>query len=54
MAESSGSDSIMAEGDAIELHVGPAGELSVTGNPKARQFRAILSVRQPKVCMDAC
>lgn len=34
--------------DHIELHVGPAGELSA--NPKARAFRAMLTVCRPKVC----
>lgn len=35
--------------DQIDLYVGPAGELSTSGNPKARRFRAMLTVRRPKV-----
>lgn len=34
--------------DHIELQVGPAGELSQSGNPKTRIFRAALTVRRPK------
>lgn len=41
----------MEEEPPIELHVGPAGSLSRTGNPKARQFKAMLSVRRPRVSM---
>lgn len=39
--------------DHIELQVGPAGELSQSGNPKTRVFRATLTVRRPKVSQSA-